>query len=99
MNLLGKTREQIEKATKDCDRRQLVNLIYSLATLEPHFTPRQVAERRALSVDTILRKVRSGELPAHRPAEKQIRIPLSSVEAWDRHTALFFTSNGSDKSQ
>ena len=98
MNLLGKSREQIEKATREFDRDQIVDLIYSLTTLEPHYSPAQIAARRSLSVRTILRKIKRGELRAHEPAEKQLRIPLSSVQEWDRHTALFFVSNGERKS-
>ena len=98
MNLLGKSREQIERATKDLDRDRLLDVIYSLATLEPMFTLQEVAERRHVSIDTLSRKIKRGELRAHKVIGDCIRIPLSSLRDWDRNTALFFSENGRGKS-
>ena len=45
-------------------------------------TTRQVAERLALSPETILRRVRAGELPAYRIASNALRFREEEIEAF-----------------
>ena len=90
VNLVGKSRGEIEHATRDKSRPELVNLLYELASVEPMFTPQQIAELRHLSKDTVLDLIRRGRIRAHKPLENGLRIPLSAVQDWDAATALFF---------
>jgi excisionase family DNA binding protein len=90
MNLVGKSREQIAQATRQKKREELIDLIYSLATCEPMLTVNEVAARRGLSRDSIERLIKRGKIRAHKPLDKAVRVPLSSIRDWDQQTALFF---------
>jgi len=86
-SLIGKTRDQIERALADKDRPALLDVIYKLTTLEPHFTISDVARARKLSRGAILDKLRTGAIKrAHRPLKNAYRIPLSALQDWDRST-------------
>lgn len=91
MNLVGKSREQIEQATRNKHRPELIDIIYSLATCEPMFKPQEIATRRRLSKDSIFRLIKRGVLRAHKPLENVVRVPLSAIRDWDKQTALFFS--------
>lgn len=88
MSLTGKTKEEIAKAVAGKTRAELVELLYSLATLEPMFSPEEVATRRDMSKRSVLRLVKRGVLKAHKPFQNGLRIPLSAVREWDRNTKL-----------
>jgi hypothetical protein len=90
MNLVGKSREQIAQATRHKKREELIDLLYSLATFEPMFRPREIAERRGMSKGIVLKLIKSGILRAHKPSENVLRVPLSAIRDWDQQTALFF---------
>jgi excisionase family DNA binding protein len=51
-------------------------------------TTRQVAERLALSPETILRRVRAGELPAFRIASNALRFDPDAIEAFLERSAV-----------
>jgi excisionase family DNA binding protein len=95
MNLIGKSREQIEQATKDLKRHELIDLLYSLATCEPMFKPQEIAARRGMSKQSILKLIKRGVLRAHKPLENAYRVPLSAIREWDAQTAVFFDSASS----
>jgi excisionase family DNA binding protein len=89
MKITGKTRTEIERALRDKDRPELLDLIYKLATMEPYFTVSEVARARKVSRDTILDKIRKREIPrAHRLGDHGLRIPLSSIAQWDANTEI-----------
>ncbi len=93
MNLIGKSRPEIERALRNKDRPELLDLIFELVTVEPHLSVSQVARLRKLSRDTILDKIRSGEIyRVHKPVKNALRIPLSSIVQWDANTEI--TRNG-----
>jgi excisionase family DNA binding protein len=94
MELAGKSREQIERATQHWQRHELIDALFKLANCEPWFSPQQVAALRGVSKYKVIDLIRSGVLRAHKPLDNQYRIPLSAVREWDRETALFFVSNG-----
>jgi hypothetical protein len=97
MNLIGKTREQIDAATKNKSREELVDLIHELATLEPKFTVTEVAKANRMSRDVILAKIKTGEIPrehVHRSLENSYRISLTGIRIWDASTALALEFNG-----
>ena len=89
VKVLGKSREDIESATRNYTRDELLDLIYSLATCEPHLKVSDVAARRGLSKQKVLQLIRAGSLRAHKPLANGIRVPLSAVRAWDANTVLF----------
>jgi excisionase family DNA binding protein len=94
MNLIGKSRPEIERALRNKDRPELLDLIFELATMEPHFSVSQVARARKVSRDTILDKIRKREIPrAHRLGDHGLRIPLSAVAQWDANTQI---TNGNE---
>jgi predicted DNA-binding transcriptional regulator AlpA len=96
VNLIGKSRTDIERALRNKDRPELVNLICELATMEPHFSISQVARARKISRTTVLDKVRKREIPwAHRLGEHGLRIPLSAIVQWDKNTRI---TNGNEES-
>jgi len=97
MSLVGKTREQIEHATRHKKREELLEIIYSLATFEPHFKPQEIAERRRMSKGKVLRLIKAGVLRAHKPMENALRVPLSAIQDWDEKTALFFSRKNETK--
>jgi hypothetical protein len=89
VNLIGKSRTEIERALRNKDRPELLNLIFELATMEPHFSVSQVARARKLSRDTILDKIRTREIaPVHRPVKNAMRIPISAIVQWDANTQI-----------
>jgi excisionase family DNA binding protein len=88
MSLTGKTKEQIAKAVEGKTREELIELLYSLASLEPMFSPEEVASRRDMSKRSILRLVKRGVLKAHKPFQNGVRIPLSTIREWDLNTKL-----------
>jgi len=51
-------------------------------------TTRQVAERLALSPETILRRVRAGELPAYRIASNALRFEEAAIDAYLERKAV-----------
>lgn len=99
MNLVGKTREQIDHATRNSSREELVDLLYVHATLDPKFTVTQVARANGrMSRDAVLAKIRNDEIPrehVHLIKDNTYAIALSGLKKWDRKTALKLQSNGS----
>jgi excisionase family DNA binding protein len=47
----------------------------------PYITPKQAADRAALSTATIYRYVRDGTLPAEKIGRKKIMIPADAVDS------------------
>ena len=88
MNLIGKSRENIEHATRNKTRSELLDIIYSLATSEPMYKPQEIAARRGMSKRTVLHLIKRGVIRAHKPFENGIRVPLSAIREWDAQTAL-----------
>jgi excisionase family DNA binding protein len=89
MTLIGKSRPEIEHLMRNKQRPELLDIIFELATVEPHFSVSQVARLRKLSRDTILAKIHSGAIPrVHKPVKNALRIPLSAVKEWDAQTMI-----------
>ena len=51
-------------------------------------TTREVADRLALSPETILRRVRAGELPAFRIASNALRFDPDAIDAYLERSAV-----------
>lgn len=88
MNIVGKTRQQIEEATRKLKRKQLIALLHQHVTIEPKFTPEQIAQANRLTPRVVRKLMRAGTLPAHEPVVNQLRSSLSQIRSWDENTAL-----------
>lgn len=88
MNVLGKSRDEIQRLTSDYSRPELVDLIYKLSSLEPMFTPLEVAKARQIAVATVRELIQKQKLRAHRVGQEW-RIPLSAIQEWDASTSTW----------
>src|SRR5437879_3645284 len=59
--LFGKTREEIEKQLAGKSRAELIDLIYSVVTVEQLLKPSEIAARSCLNKRAVLRDVRAGK--------------------------------------
>jgi len=99
MNLVGKSKEQIEHAIRHKKRQEIVEIIYSLATCEPFFKPQEIADRRRMAKGTVLELIKNGILRAHKPFDNVVLVPLSAIREWDRDTALFFSGKQNEPNE
>ena len=85
MNLRGKTREEIEMKLVNKSRSELVDLIYSLVTVEILLKPADIAARSCLNKRAVLRDIREGKFgPYYCRADNSISVPASGVNKWRR---------------
>lgn len=83
MNLCGKTREQIESMLRGTSRSELLDIIFSLTTVEQLFKPAEIAARSRLNKRAVLRDIRDGKFgPYYCRAENSISVPASGVNKW-----------------
>jgi hypothetical protein len=83
MNLAGKTREQIEVTLVNKTRADLLDLIYSLNSVEQLFKPAQIAARSCINKRAVLRDIRDGKFgPYLCRADNSIAVPASGVNRW-----------------
>src|SRR5438105_9774785 len=83
MNPRGKTREQLEAALAHKSRSELIDLIYSVVTVEQLLKPSEIAARSCLNKRAVLRDVRAGKFGDYYVrAENSIAIPASGVNQW-----------------
>jgi hypothetical protein len=83
MNLRGKSREQNEAALGHKSRAELIDLIYSLVTVEPLLKPSEIAARSCLNKRAVLRDIRAGKFGDYYcRAENSIAVPASGVNKW-----------------
>jgi hypothetical protein len=85
MTLRGKTREQLEAAVAHKSRSELIDLIYSLVTVEQLLKPAEIATRSCLNNRAVLRDIRDGKFGDYYcRAENSIAVPTSGVNQWRR---------------
>jgi hypothetical protein len=85
MNLRGKTRKELEVALAKKSRAQLLDLIFSLITVEQLLKPAEIAARSCLNKRAVLRDIRDGKFGDYYcRAENSITVPASGVNAWRR---------------
>src|SRR5438105_5437 len=83
MNLGGKTREQIETALAGKSRAELLDIIFSLTTVEQWFKPAEIAARCCVNKRAVLRDIRDGKFGDYFcRAENSIAVPASGVNQW-----------------
>ncbi len=83
-NLTGKTREQIERALERKTRSELIDLIFSLSTVEQHFTPAEIAQRSGMTKRTVLADIHAGRFNGEyfKRSGNQLTVSASGVAAW-----------------
>src|SRR6266536_5650024 len=86
MNLSGKSHPEIERALMGKTRAELIDLIFSLATVEQHFKPAEIAARSAMKKRTVLADIHAGKFGGeyYKRAENQITVSASGVNVWRR---------------
>ena len=85
MNLRGKTHEEIERQLAGRSRSELIDLIFSLATVEQLFKPSEIAARSCINKRAILKDLRNGKFGHYYcRAENSIAVPASGVNEWRR---------------
>jgi hypothetical protein len=83
MKLHGKTREQLEAALAHKSRAELIDVIYSLVTVEQLLKPAEIAARSCLNKRAVLRDIRDGKFGEYYcRAENSIAVPTSGVNKW-----------------
>lgn len=87
MDLIGKSYQEIETAVHGIKRIRLVDELKKLATLEPYFSPAQIAKARQISIQAVMTRIRRGQIRAHLIGNRW-RVPLSAVRDWDGQTRV-----------
>src|SRR5262249_42779860 len=84
MNLAGKSREEIARALATKTRAELLDIIFSLATVEQHFKPAEIASRSGMTKRTILADIHAGRFNReyYKRAGNQITVSAAGVNAW-----------------
>jgi hypothetical protein len=84
MNLSRKSREEIAQALADKTRSDLIDVIYSLSTIEPHFTAAEIATRSGMTKRTVLADIHKGRFGGEyfKRSPNQITVSASGVNAW-----------------
>jgi hypothetical protein len=83
MNLTGKSREQLDTALANKSRSELIDLVYSLVTVEQLLKPAEIAVRSCLNKRAVLRDIRDGKFGDYFcRAENSIAVPTSGVNRW-----------------
>ena len=85
MNLSGKTREQLATMLAHKSRSELLDIIFSQATVEQLFKPAEIAARSCINKRAVLKDIRDGKFgPYFCRAENSIAVPASGVNSWRR---------------
>ena len=86
MNFSGKNREEIARALISKTRDELIDIIFSLSTVEQHFKAGEIARRSAMTTRTILSDIRKGRFGGEyfKRSGNQITVSASGVNAWRR---------------
>jgi hypothetical protein len=85
MNLHGKTREEIGRVLANKSRSELLDVIFSLSTVEQWFKPSEIAARSCINKRAVLKEIRDGNFGTYFcRAENSIAVPASGVNNWRR---------------
>jgi len=84
MNLAGKSREEVDRALAGKTKGELIDIIYSLSTIEPHFTPTEIASRSGMTKRTILADIHAGRFGGEffKRSPNQVTVSAAGVNAW-----------------
>src|SRR5262245_6717505 len=86
MNLSGKSRAEIDRALTGKTHAELIDIIFSLSTVEQHFKAAEVANRSGMTKRTVLADIHAGRFNGeyYKRAGNQITVSASGVNAWRR---------------
>ena len=81
---MGKTREQIERALEGKTRSELIDLIFSISTVEQHFTAAEIAQRSGMTKRTVLKDIHAGRFNGEyfKRSGNQLTVSASGVAGW-----------------
>lgn len=83
MNLHGKTRDEQERILANKSRADLLDIIFSLTTVEQLLKPAEIAARSCLNKRAVLRDIRDGKFGDYFcRAENSLAVPASGVNEW-----------------
>jgi hypothetical protein len=83
--LTGKTREELDRILTNKSRSELLDIIFSLTTVEQLLKPAEIAARAKLNKRAVLRDIRDGKFGEYFcRAENSIAVPASGVNKWLR---------------
>ena len=89
IDVVGKSRDEINQATANVRRAGLLDLIHELANVEPHYSPRTIARQREMSPRRLVEMCKAGEMPGtHKPMQNGWRISRSGLWEWDMLTCV-----------
>jgi len=88
--LAGKSRQQIQDATKHWSRDELVDALFKAVSVEIMLSPREIAAMRNISKFKIWEFIRRGEFKrVYRHLDNnEVRIPVAEVQAWDERNKI-----------
>src|SRR5438876_6547229 len=96
--LAGKTREELERFLSNKSRAELLDLIFSLTTVEQLFKPAEIARRSCLNKRAVLRDIRDGKFGDYYcRAENSLAVPASGVNKW--RNSFQVPANGNQEAQ
>jgi hypothetical protein len=79
----GKTREEIGRVLANKSRSELLDVIFSLSTVEQWFKPSEIAARSCINKRAVLKDIRDGKFGTYFcRAENSIAVPASGVNQW-----------------
>jgi hypothetical protein len=86
MNFSGKSREAIEQALAPKTRAELIDIIFSLSTVEQHFKAAEIARRSGMTKRTILSDIHAGRFNEeyYKRSGNQVTVSATGVNAWRR---------------
>jgi hypothetical protein len=86
MKLSAKNREEIARALASKTRDELIDIIVSLAVVEPHFTAAEIASRSGMTKRTVLADIHAGRFGGEyfKRSPNQITVSASGVNEWRR---------------
>src|SRR5262249_41800711 len=84
MKLCGKNREEIARMLAGKTRAELIDIIASLAIIEPHFTAGQIASLSGMTTRTVLADIHAGRFGGQyfKRSPNQITVSASGVNVW-----------------
>jgi hypothetical protein len=101
MNLSGKSREEIAHALASKTRNELLDIIFSLAVVEQHFRPSEIARRSAMTKRTILVDIHKGRFGGeyYKRAGNQITVSAAGVNAWRKSFRVVVVPSKNDSNR
>jgi hypothetical protein len=100
MKLSGKSREEIERTLAGKTRSELLDIIFSLATVEQHFRPAEIAVRSGMTKRTVLADIHAGKFGGEyfKRSENQLTVSATGVAAWRREFRVVVRPTGAKSS-